>query len=59
MHTITHPMERTKGEDKMKHRSETLPQETHSGGEAGPVLLRQHRDSMSTVNRGLTWALPK
>lgn len=55
-HTITRsPMERTQGNDKMKHRSNSYSRNTHSerGGKHGTVLPRLHTDSISSVNMGL------
>lgn len=51
-HTITRsPMERTQGNDKMKHRSDSDSQNTHDGGMASSPRLReqcQHGVNLST-----------
>lgn len=57
-HTITRsPMERTKGNDKMKHKSDSYSPNTHSGreGKHCTVLPASHTDSISCVEMGLIY----
>lgn len=61
-HTITRsPMERTHGNDKMKHRSDSYSPNTHSGreGKHHTVLQLLCADSISSVNTGLLYPLEK